>query len=921
MKLLSVKVSNWGPHKHWECQIPQHSRTIALCAENDSGKSWILRAIGFALSIGRNSYGDQTSILSGESQAEVEITFQHNGQLHTINKIIRNKDSETEGTETKINGEKADTQKMADFFQQIGLSHPETWLPITIAMQNQTDAHLRSKKSEREEALRSLVNLDKTDAWKEALREKANDFERSILEERNQIRGELSSLERQNKDLSEEKAKLETTLHTLNFPFGPDGPEVLNNIEAAKAWEQTFIEYKRLDTLLLNKDRELSLAETQETRIREALKTLNTSLPEPEYGETLEKEIQRLEKEKLSRKLKKLEQELSEIKQDISTKSKLLLQLPTLSENEVKTLLLHLETLQEKTIKLTSLSERVSTLKEKIKGLQDSLKSDEINTLLENLANTPPETLLQKLEALLESAKIYEKENQKLAILLEEGKRTAEQLGLSTNPYLALTQAREEIQEITSSQRTLLAKTLLLESLENPHTTNCPCCDRPLPETLKKEGLLQEIHAIEPNLTQQLHRMDLLKKELKTLEAWAVASKTQPYPTQNLETLEKIKNLLEEYTQITPLSQTLQKQIQTIKTSYFSQEDQSLSLPILKEKYQNLQNKVLEKKALLQATQLLRERLKEKLDFFEETETLFLEKSGEPLPELSLEELDNRIKSTKERLLTWRQKQKELSSLQNQLREAEAKTNAERAAKKELLEKKLATEIILEDGLQMQYPKNQIPSTIEKWGELKSLYLEKYEAIQRIRPILDSLPPKINALQQRKEELEKGLKEIDHKTRKLESAKKLISFLDYKNAPRKLLEHITQKLFERTNQLATELEAEIQLKLGKNLDFLTYQQRAGRWIEQKTERLGFGKGAILGICFRLACIKLLLKQTGFLILDEPTANVDAKRKSALKAFLQRLTHQPHSGVEQIILIEHDEDVVSLCDTKIQVRPS
>jgi ABC-type lipoprotein export system ATPase subunit len=61
-----------------------------------------------------------------------------------------------------------------------------------------------------------------------------------------------------------------------------------------------------------------------------------------------------------------------------------------------------------------------------------------------------------------------------------------------------------------------------------------------------------------------------------------------------------------------------------------------------------------------------------------------------------------------------------------------------------------------------------------------------------------------------------------------------------------------------------------------------------------------------------------LPETGFLLLDEPTANVDNKRKSALKTFIQALSETSDSKNNQIILIEHDQDVVELCQSKLEI---
>jgi DNA repair exonuclease SbcCD ATPase subunit len=199
-----------------------------------------------------------------------------------------------------------------------------------------------------------------------------------------------------------------------------------------------------------------------------------------------------------------------------------------------------------------------------------------------------------------------------------------------------------------------------------------------------------------------------------------------------------------------------------------------------------------------------------------------------------------------------------------------------------------------------------------------SLWEHHLSEKRRLTAVLESLPEQIQSSKQELDGMRSLLETAEKETQRVAAARKLVNFLDYKNAPRKLLQNITERIFKTANEIAENLHVDIRLIVGKNLEFLTQQCRNGKWIEQKTERLGHGKGAMLGICFRLACQKLLLPETGFLILDEPTANVDIKRKSALKAFLQSLGEETESRARQIILIEHDVDVIELCQAKIHV---
>jgi DNA repair exonuclease SbcCD ATPase subunit len=296
---------------------------------------------------------------------------------------------------------------------------------------------------------------------------------------------------------------------------------------------------------------------------------------------------------------------------------------------------------------------------------------------------------------------------------------------------------------------------------------------------------------------------------------------------------------------------------------------------------------------------------------------------------LSMDETKKRVQKIEE-LLKSNQQSKEIVDKKNsELIELKSKKISLEKQSKELETILKIESASLKSGCGMPTPihwqENKIrtetpePPDDQTWENVSQEWLKRDQECIKVEAVLASMSPRIKELSDQTNLHKKKLQETEESQKRVTCTKKVIEFLDYKNAPRKLLEAIVTDLFEVTNKLAENLQVDIKLKLGKNLEFLTLQSRSGKWIEQKTERLGFGKGAILGICFRLACQKLLLPETGFLILDEPTANVDLKRKGLFKLFLQNLSQESNTKSGQIVLIEHDEDVVELCTTKLDIK--
>jgi hypothetical protein len=976
VRLKSYEVTNWGPHRVQKIEFPDGAKTVALCGENDQGKSWIVRGIGFTLSIGRNEYGDQSSIHAGEAEATHKLVIEHAGADHVIEKVVKGKLSEDEGTTTKVNGEAVGREAYEKFFQEtLGLPHPSIWLPICIAMQNQTDFHLRSKKRDREEALRAACQLYRIDSWKEALATKTREEDKRLLEENASLKAGVAAAKKNLIDLDNKKVQLLQTIETLQSQVGTEGEEPIaweEILQRVGLFEEAIKDAKKASLDKGNTTRELNLAQNSLKRAQEDLGKIPGGNPKEELAweearENLLSEIQARAKKKAETGFLANSKEMATVAKDmLATAEKIREGLPkkgaepTLNfegNSEIGALKAPLDALVSKKTKEYGAAEgtiaKIEKLEEETglgKGKSETEKiSKEIGTLEESIG---------KMEEAIGHAKAQEKI---LGELEEEILEQAQNMGISLGLEGRLTAAvlenlldKELGKASTCLELAVFHGDKIREILgKNPKVAaglehTCPVCEGRLPAPTSASGTgtgTKETPSPAPAIQGLISKAELWLS-VKGHQSPSAQGKTKEKDLEALRSrLKALRRITELWAELGP---DRGEKLEKLKTEI--------------DGHQESLRQIGEWEALVARKEAL-EKENEKLSVaLDEFADLDIEPPSKDPGITALDDagLRTEAKSLETKMATARanrssrlSKEKEIEATQTKIRGFETQIEA--------LTKNLeALNKTLQEGAGMPRPKPIVKKAIEPeaeptpnpeldlepeldasvpapapapapdaaeaavgvedetWEEVASEWRRREEAMLRAQGALEPIPDETKELEERLQSLQDNLAVNEQEAQRAEAARKLVNFLDYKNAPRKLLENIVARLFEVTNRLGEVLQVDIRLHTEKGLEFMTRQIRAGKVIEQKTERLGFGKGAILGICFRLACQKLLLPETGFLILDEPTANVDLKRKSALKAFLQNLGEEQESKTKQIILIEHDQDVVELCQAKITV---
>jgi DNA repair exonuclease SbcCD ATPase subunit len=956
MRLISYKLQNWGPHKSQSLLFPENSKTIAICGENDRGKSWVVRGIGFTLSIGRNEYGDQSSIHCGEQQAYHELIFEHGGQQYIIEKYVNGKGSEEEGTITKINGASVNRAEYEEFYKsKLGLPHPSIWLPICISMQNQTDFHLRSKKRDREEALRAICQLNKLDNWKDSLNQLQKDEDRLLLSVNSktkgaleQIEAELSNLERKLSDQSKKIKDLKAYSCDSKAPTQISWDDI---VTTSKKFEAAIQNLQRKKLEKTNIERQLNLLNNSLARCQKDLENYTKNFDEASLVEK-EREFYKVCLQKLRMKLL-----TQDVKSNIKRKAELdsaIEEYATSYSNKGETLNnFKISEAEETLSEITEQTYRLKNYLSEFAPLKEGWTLKETNSIESFDAQIKKKktikALLTKGLVEIEALKAQEELHRKEIKDLCDSLKISEELALKAPDQVQTELLDKELDNLSQLTKAILwGKFNAKGPQSNQPTINCPVCDSTIDHNILKRGKDKEdlcnVENSKLRLAFRLEEKLESSREIKTkISTWENDYGNQSKLQKDIITIDEELSKLH---QSRVLLTTISKELENAKAPYDSSQKDCAPIDCAHKLITALNEKGKLTKEMLKAFnnksklesergQLLREneRILRQIEFYseeinesslpkdldEKIEQTLLTSSETELKE-KVQSIERNLSKVKEIQSSMDIKRKEILSLEADKRSCLTQLNSI----EELIHKE---QDHLESGTLLPVPREfAIPRTdnqIEKWEQISNEWQRRDTEVQRAEAVIQSIKPRFLELQRERKDLQQKLKESEAATKQIACAKRLISFLDYKNAPRKLLEGVVNNLFELTNRLGESLDVDIKLKLGKNLEFLTVQSRSGKWIEQKTERLGYGKGAILGICFRLACQKLLLPETGFLILDEPTANVDIKRKGLFKMFLQNLseeyTESPQSKTGQIMLIEHDEDVVELCQTKIDIK--
>lgn len=913
MKLTELDLQNWGPHLERKITFDPNARTIAILAGNDVGKSWVINAIGFIFSSGKNEYGDVNAIYDNGPVANLGLKFEHEGIVHHIQKEITRKDVKSENERLKINEMGANTNDYEAFFSdKLRIQSPKIWLPLCIALQGQIDHFLKAKKSDREESFRQLKELHRIDRWKEHLHAILLQNQNSISQDIGKAKQKSQDLQKKRELLQKEKTEKEDQLKALIDLHG----DIKVGEESSKALEKLVDEGRRLDLEIDHETQNIQIYKTQVQQLEKDLeenKKAQVQLQEATKSlEEIEQKLKVKQNQKVKSQLIDLEEKIRDQRKNLEETDKN----TKMSPEEIQEIDKYSKEAERTKGKIEILEEQVTSeenLEDKKKDLEENFKE------IEKEEETKAKAQIEWEKATYPAQKIL-KQEQTLLAQETDVKIILEKLNNKENTL----KEEEKIQclPIGEEETKVLRKRFFAQLLENPPKTGecqCPLCETGLKGEIwenptKIQELFEKYRDAQPreihqetgrNFNVEISEIQKATKSLQMAQSFILPTLLQDKSKISTKEIQKKIEKLEK-------EQSTRKELQILKRNL---EDTLTALKLYGYTVESAKtlvftygkNKENKKKIEESIQKVLQEINEKKLEINNNPiEDRIVEETIEELLKLK-GETNQVIHVTKTRTQTFEKKQGEFLQIQTKLEESQKKSLKMKETREAVLLKK-------ENILGKYYTREDEQAYLDTWekiGKESTILLEK----------LKNLPTLLQSLICEEKETEHAWKTLETQENIMNQAKEAEAFLDYRQAPRQLLRETIDEIFRETNRIAQGFELDMELIQPKPMEFFVKQKRHGKWIDQSASRLGFGKSSILGICLRLASLNLLVPNENFLILDEPTTSIENRRKGRLREFFAQIAQGEYTGNNktQIIMAEHDQDVIASCDQIINLQ--
>ncbi len=281
-----------------------------------------------------------------------------------------------------------------------------------------------------------------------------------------------------------------------------------------------------------------------------------------------------------------------------------------------------------------------------------------------------------------------------------------------------------------------------------------------------------------------------------------------------------------------------------------------------------------------------------------------------------------------QRALDQRKKEEKLRELKEKLRGLEAELegisvreeDVERLRREvEALKERVRALSLLDRIQELEHLVSKRADVERRWEDLEKRFeqisrdLSEAEAkLRSIGETLDVLEKSLKEKEAAIEERKKELEELEGRLRRIQRLSDALRFLAVLERALKRAQAIVRD--ERVGAINRALKTvwkklepygafpDIELRPEEKDYVLLLRTAKGAWVEART--LSGGERALAALALRFALSAILARHIGWLLLDEPTHNLDRNATEALARLLRDL---PEEGLfRQIILITHDE---------------
>jgi len=638
----------------------------------------------------------------------------------------------------------------------------------------------------------------------------------------------------------------------------------------------------------------ISQAMEKQEELEDLLKKKADLEKELKEAEKAAAEIPRLEK------LSSLEKELENLHLLTGEIEKIEDKLDT-AERAVKALS-ELEQLGDVESLLNSISEEISgkeAEKDEIQALLNQVESTlaSLRTIHNTIVNAA-----RKMLGLLQDPSLTIDEP---LSVVEEARKLAESLEKEIESLKGEIQALVEEKARLESQKTEAEKAL--QALKASTMNRCPVCESPLDE--ERRSILMK--KLEDAITEADRTIGELTREIQRLEKIVKQKESIHQQLKNL--LAKVEDFIPNYDD--DQRRRLEEQARELKARIQALDDEITKLEAEKKSLQNKHSRAQHLYGTLETlgyvgvtleeakkrAEELRAKLEKLRDEAGRLEAHILEVTGAE----SLEEAKTIVSEAKTGLGAAREKKNLIPRLQEQVKELEEKIASLRGELEELSR--------LEEEL------DRVKADIERLEkEKKALEQEK----SRVEGEIGRLEERLKNLEAEAERLREEVKALEKLERLYRAALAVRVMLE------EVQEHLISEAVDSLKRQMADILTLFDLAYsgvefekardGYVLRVVSrYQYTPGEPTMSQVFQLSGGEKTSVALAFVLALNRILAGRIGFMILDEPTAELDRSRRQGLVQLLRKAVDEV--GLGQLIVVTHHDEITDHADIVCTVR--
>jgi len=867
MIIKEIKLKNFLSHK--ESIIQFKGNVNVIIGHNGAGKSSIIDGIIFGLfrDTIRGIKKQEDILKKGTIAGEDEITLSDNNKTFIIKRnLAAGRTIDDNMTMIDENGKKillsrgasATTEKIIEI---LGLD--ETTLESTVII---GQGRIEQVFEDLPDTIKKILRIDKIEELRES---------KGVLKEfETRIEGEIKLLDRiedERKKTENEKKKKEDEISVLK--------ERINILMKQKS--DLEIRMNELNEKVINEEKK----EKKYIQLKSDIERLQNEISKKSAEITEEYNIRR-QKLSLEEQINSLDQLRKNKEELINLKMKI-----ELKKNKEKILTTNMRTLEELKEKLKKKNENENGYNEYLQTVDilNNLKEkeNEYNRITMQMENIKEQ--LEKLTSRISNYNVKEDDLSKLDESIEELNRKYEEDQSKKNE---LNKQYGELQgRLNELNRILL-------NLDEVRGSNCPVCGRELSESHKKQikdEIKDQIAEINREKNLLSTSIDTISEEINNLN-------------KELDRKRKEKDLLNK-----TISEylSIKKQIDEMNEKFTQLEEKKRSLTKDHKLYEELNNKVEQLKInyneYLKYSDVDEEKIKTLENESEELKKEINELTVNINEDVYLD-IDKTIKDINGKL-------KELENIQTLLKTLENKLVLIEDKKKQLEKDTQELEKLNNEFVLLNFNEEEFNKLIqEKENTEKKINQITVEEGQ-IRGKIEILENDIKSLEQKLAGYDEELKKKQTLREAYNKVKKLRESFSEKNLQAYLMSTVKKIIENKLSEILTKFDLSftmVELNFNEKNGIYAYTQ-TGQKLH--VNMLSGGERVSLAIALRLAIAKSLMNDIGFMIMDEPTVNLDDYRKRELIDIIKSTTEV----VPQIIVVTHDEELLQAGDYVIRLE--